>query len=145
MRTLWPCKSRATFKPLNDDELFFFSQLIYSKTAIPVYSIIAIELTLKWNHISDVYEVASTGQIIPLITRAAALVTVLWKLTEDLVVSPITEQRAHTHTAQLDNAAFEGQSHVSGSYTSNQPQTDQESPSTPNANISTQITTAKTV
>jgi hypothetical protein len=31
-----------------------------------LYSILAIEITLSWNHVSGVYEVSSTGQFIPL-------------------------------------------------------------------------------
>jgi uncharacterized membrane protein len=38
-----------------------------------IYSILAVELTIKWNGISDVYEVRSAGQLIPLVIGVAGL------------------------------------------------------------------------
>jgi hypothetical protein len=35
------------------------------ETLVIIYSIINIELTLAWNHVTGVYEVSSTGQVIP--------------------------------------------------------------------------------
>ena len=45
-----------------------------------LYSIIAIELTLVWNNVSGVYNVNSTGQVIPLIAGSGTLISVIWKM-----------------------------------------------------------------
>lgn len=42
-----------------------------------VWSILAVELTLRWNNISDIYTINSTGQLIPLITGLVGVVTFL--------------------------------------------------------------------
>ncbi|PMD59544.1 uncharacterized protein K444DRAFT_663646 [Hyaloscypha bicolor E] len=41
-----------------------------------IYSILAIELTLKWNNVSDVYTIKSTGQLIPFIIGIAGILKV---------------------------------------------------------------------
>ena len=43
-------------------------------------SLIAVELTLKWNYVTDINEVTSTGQVIALVVGAMNLVIVLRKL-----------------------------------------------------------------
>ncbi|KAF2816013.1 uncharacterized protein BDZ99DRAFT_127062 [Mytilinidion resinicola] len=45
-----------------------------------IYVVLAIELTLKWNSVSDVYEVQSTGQVTPLAVGLLTLFALLWKL-----------------------------------------------------------------
>jgi hypothetical protein len=45
-----------------------------------IYSTISIELTLVWNSVSGVYNVASTGQIIPLVAGLSMLVGTIWEL-----------------------------------------------------------------
>ena len=42
--------------------------------------ILAVELTLRWNSVSGVYDINSTGQIIPLATGVSVAVVTLWKL-----------------------------------------------------------------
>ena len=53
---------------------------IYLSIFSIVYSIIAIELTLVWNNVSGVYNVNSTGQVIPLIAGSGILISVFWKM-----------------------------------------------------------------
>lgn len=54
------------------------------KTAIPfliaAYCILAVEMTLVWNSISDVYDIRSVGQIIPLVISTGGLLNVLLKV-----------------------------------------------------------------
>lgn len=50
-----------------------------------IYSILAVELTLKWNHVSDVYEVRSTGQLLPLIGGVVLLICTCWQICRDRV------------------------------------------------------------
>ena len=59
-----------------DDQRFRICLSIFSI----VYSIIAIELTLVWNNVSGVYNVNSTGQVIPLIAGSGILISVFWKM-----------------------------------------------------------------
>ncbi|KAF2803285.1 uncharacterized protein BDZ99DRAFT_468260 [Mytilinidion resinicola] len=49
-------------------------QMIHS--CAPIYSILAIELTLKWNKVSGVYTVNSTGQLIPFVIGVAGFLKV---------------------------------------------------------------------
>ena len=41
-----------------------------------IYSILAIELMLKWNNVSNVYTLKSTGQLIPFVISMAGLLKV---------------------------------------------------------------------
>ena len=47
------------------------------------WAIIAVELTLYWNGITGVYDVQSTGQLIPLITGIVGLVRAIHRYTVD--------------------------------------------------------------
>lgn len=44
------------------------------------WSVLAVELTLVWNSVKEVYTVKSTGQIIALVVGLGILVKVLWLL-----------------------------------------------------------------
>lgn len=44
------------------------------------WSVLAIELTLRWNSVKGIYNIQSTGQIIPLVVGLGILVKVLWLL-----------------------------------------------------------------
>jgi hypothetical protein len=44
-----------------------------------IWTILAVELPIRWNHISDVYSLRSTGQFIPLITGIANLIIIGYK------------------------------------------------------------------
>ena len=46
----------------------------------PIYSILAIELTLKWNNVSNVYTVNSTGQLIPFVIGVAGFLKVFYDI-----------------------------------------------------------------
>ena len=54
-----------------------------------VYSIVAVELTLVWNHMTEVYTVNSTGQVIPLIVGSGMLINMLLKIRDLFVIGPI--------------------------------------------------------
>lgn len=45
-----------------------------------IFTILAIELNLSWNSITDVYSVDSVGQLIPLAMGTVGLIPVLYKL-----------------------------------------------------------------
>ena len=45
-----------------------------------VWSVISVELSLKWNRVSGVSDIASTGQVIPLVIGFGLISTVVWKL-----------------------------------------------------------------
>jgi hypothetical protein len=47
---------------------------------ILVLSILSVELTLIWNSVTGVYEVRSTGQVIPLVGGSGLLINTIWKL-----------------------------------------------------------------
>lgn len=48
-----------------------------------IYCIIGIELTIKWNNISDVYTIASTGQVIPFVIGLLGLVTSVYTVADE--------------------------------------------------------------
>ena len=45
-----------------------------------IWSIAAIEFTLVWNNMQDIYNVSSTGQLIPFIVGLAGLLKTLFSL-----------------------------------------------------------------
>ena len=46
---------------------------------IMISSVVATELVLKWNHVSGVYDISSTGQIIPLVVGFGIIANVAWR------------------------------------------------------------------
>ena len=52
-----------------------------------IVSILAIELILKWNKVSGIYSIASTGQYVPLIIGVGGFVSVSWTLLLQEIVS----------------------------------------------------------
>ena len=65
----------------------------YSNCCILVYSVLAIELIIYWNSISNVYSIRATGQIIPFIIGAGGLCKLLFTIfvnsfDDDSVVGP---------------------------------------------------------
>lgn len=50
-----------------------------------VIAVLSVELTLKWNGVSGVNEVQSTGQVIPLIAGLSVLIYVFWKVYQQRV------------------------------------------------------------
>jgi hypothetical protein len=52
---------------------FLHSITLAWSTVVIIYSILAVELTLRWNHVQGVSEVRSTGQFIPLFTGLLGL------------------------------------------------------------------------
>ncbi len=42
-----------------------------------IWTIISVELTLVWNHVSDVYTINSTGQLIPFVTAVIAFIKLM--------------------------------------------------------------------
>ena len=47
----------------------------------------AIELTLKWNDITNVYQLNTTGQIIPFVIGLSLFANVCWRLLDSKRVS----------------------------------------------------------
>lgn len=48
-----------------------------------LWSVLAVELTLVWNHVEGVYTVKSTGQIIPFVAGLGILVRMFWILRDE--------------------------------------------------------------
>ena len=46
---------------------------------IMISSVVGTELVLKWNHVSGVYDISSTGQIIPLVVGFGIIANVVWR------------------------------------------------------------------
>lgn len=53
-----------------------------------IWSVMAIELTLKWNGITNVYQLNTTGQIIPFVIGLSLFANVCWRLLDSKRVSP---------------------------------------------------------
>lgn len=51
--------------------------------------VVAIELTLYWNEVEDVYSLGSTGQVFPLVVGTAGLSRLLWKCGQDYIKGDI--------------------------------------------------------
>lgn len=64
---------------------YLHTALLGWSLCVMAYSILAVELTLAWNHVEGVYEVVSTGQFIPLLIGILGL--------GRAVVSAVTEHR----------------------------------------------------
>ena len=46
-----------------------------------VWAVVAIELTLAWNNIHDVYDLASTGQLIPFVIGIVSFLRLCYAMT----------------------------------------------------------------
>lgn len=53
-----------------------------------VYSIVGIELTIRWNSIRDVYSINTTGQLIPFVIGLVGLVEIIYGAVKDYVTHP---------------------------------------------------------
>lgn len=60
-----------------------------------ILTISGIEVTLKWNKISDIYSVATIGQYVPLMIGIGSLISVCWNLIHQEGVS-IYRHKSHT-------------------------------------------------
>lgn len=90
-------------KPLSNLRVFFLGGnssmvtaalfTILIRHVIPLfaltYSILAVELTLKWNDITDVNTIKSTGQLIPFVIGVAGLAKVLYDVYTEKQVKPL--------------------------------------------------------
>jgi hypothetical protein len=54
--------------------------MVLAGVLLTTWSISSVELTLAWNSVTDVYDIRSTGQIIPLVVGLGTLIKVLWLL-----------------------------------------------------------------
>jgi hypothetical protein len=50
---------------------------IFTSSAVALWCLVAIETTLKWNHISGIYTLQSTGQFIPLVIGVGGVLSVI--------------------------------------------------------------------
>ena len=71
---------------------------------IAVWCIIAIELTLRWNSISHVYDIQGTGQIIPLVTGISGLLDTISKreLFQGNPQQQTSTEEEETHQSSLE-------------------------------------------
>jgi hypothetical protein len=65
---------------LGSADIHIYRTLASLGLLIFTYSILSIELTISWNRISGVYDISSTGQIIPLVIGLGLLMSVTWRL-----------------------------------------------------------------
>ena len=52
-----------------------------------ILSIVAIELTLKWNKVLEIYSIASIGQYVPLTVGVGSFISICWRLVQQEGVS----------------------------------------------------------
>ncbi len=62
-----------------------------ANAACIVWAIVAIELTLVWNQVSDVYDLASTGQLIPFVIAIVSFLRLCHALTVDQSSQHVTD------------------------------------------------------
>ncbi|KAH0566065.1 hypothetical protein GP486_000530 [Trichoglossum hirsutum] len=77
---------RAFIKQWEQKVIYFAS--VYDALFITI-SIASIELILRWNEITGVYDVNSTGQIFPTVVGTGGVITVIWSgICSDLLKRP---------------------------------------------------------
>jgi hypothetical protein len=57
-----------------------------------IYSVIGIEMTLQWNHVTGVYTINSVGQLIPFVIGLAGFVKVIYEPLKDVRLIPSISQ-----------------------------------------------------
>lgn len=57
-----------------------------------IYSVIGIEMTLQWNHVTGVYTINSVGQLIPFVIGLAGFVKVIYEPLKDVRFIPSVSQ-----------------------------------------------------
>ena len=62
---------------------------------------VALEVILKWNKVTGVYSIASTGQYVALIIGAGGFVSVIWTLVQQESVNNISSKIYLCVTNQL--------------------------------------------
>ena len=65
---------------------FLYSSYLVVNVLIALFTIVAIELIIRWNHISDAYSLGSTSQIIPLVIGIGNLWKVILSLLNELLM-----------------------------------------------------------
>ena len=53
---------------------------VFTASLVDLWCLVAIETTLKWNKITDIYNLQSTGQFIPLIIGIGGVLSVMLSL-----------------------------------------------------------------
>ncbi|KAE8443223.1 hypothetical protein EG329_002091 [Mollisiaceae sp. DMI_Dod_QoI] len=78
----------------------FYSQYqrVAANIAILIYSVVSIELLLKYNKITDVYTILSTGQIIPFIIGIASLWRTVWTIVVRAIQTHLKNKSNKTDT-----------------------------------------------
>jgi hypothetical protein len=71
--------------------------------SIFIYSIVSIKLLLRYNAITEVYTLLSTGQIIPFIIGIASLWKVVWKILMLQVEESIQSKMESAEVATSEN------------------------------------------
>ena len=68
------------------DDWVLGSSYLCLNVFIALFTIVAIELIIRWNHISDAYSLGSTSQIIPLVIGIGNLWKVILSLLNELLL-----------------------------------------------------------
>jgi hypothetical protein len=75
-------------------------------TFVLIYSILAIELMIRFNSITGVYDIKATGQIIPLVIGLATLWRTLIAIFTKFVVSKVDQTSRMPKGAKRDTSQY---------------------------------------
>ena len=103
-------------KLFNNMERFKELTCITAGAVVLIYTTLAVKLTLKWNYVTDVYTVASTGQIIPLVGSLLLVVYAVWESrifrSPEGPLLPTSDTPQKTTSSEIqDQAQFQAQMH----------------------------------
>jgi hypothetical protein len=84
-----PLRKRLTFssrKNVPNDRRDVMASIIMPTANVVslIYSVIGIEMTLQWNHVTGVYSINSVGQLIPFVIGLAGFVKVIYEPLKDV-------------------------------------------------------------
>jgi hypothetical protein len=80
----------------------------YFNVFILLFSILAVELIIRWNNILDVYTIRSTGQIIPFIIGFGGLLKVVMSISVRIIDDSVVRRRHCSRYAILTVALCSG-------------------------------------
>ena len=78
--------------------LLLASSYLFLNICVALFTIVAIELIIRWNHISNAYSLGSTSQIIPLVIGVGNL----WKVILSLLNELLLESSVNIYCINLD-------------------------------------------
>lgn len=82
------------------------SSYLFLNICIALFTIVAIEMIIRWNHISNAYNLGSTSQIIPLVIGVGNLWKVILSLLNELLLDSSVRFLYFHHFGQMLNSHF---------------------------------------